>query len=850
MCRVGLPQTVDVCARLGANAPATVPALVRGCLRVAQAATKTVQATASEDHEDQAENENGAAAQANTAWQSIQALAALSPYQGAQTSTVLKLSKFKTTPFAAQRLALQLAVQRQDALGIALCVDKYVNHEEWSKAKDVCRAAVECLSQELSSTADQNHVIPRARLEWILTAFLRLLAFGIVGSTASYDWMKALQDNISSLSSLTHRIMVAIAWLGFAHSSASNTKQGKDNVLSCGEVLSNMISKCPMRYAAFCAHAVATWKEAKPESLGFLLGEVLGLKDSAIADWLVSTNRLTASCAPVLELFPVEEVLQKGINEESVRNDPGFVARCLSSPPTSNLFDEAEVRMVLKTVLGIDHPVDFLVQPDCMDLLRKACSFLGREEMKERHLPLVLPLQLESTALKARDSLLVSDAPVVKEVSTLILNLAYGLCFMQEQPESPFCADLRSLPVNEIYLRIASMPSTTVHRSFREYIRCGIGKRCPEVKAQSRVPDIVRQALILPSLKMKGGQFKTELTKSIRDIIGDSSKDPSGEKVEECFCRAVGSLPQDVLCSTVASAVLSIGYPLVSFPYTKLCKDPLILLKCPMYCWDRPGCRKVLLVVLSSLFRVNDALLNSPEEGYEEASDEYLVARNVVTIRCLLVLMKKCLSMRSCPVTTSFIRLCVAQCPGVGAALLRQGIDDAEIDWMIAHVPEIIDDGQAFQTLLGLQTISTTAERLVAASGVLRIAIVYGHRNEAQAQALALASLSQLIANFFIVIGPVGIPVQTFVGENQGSDATYICRTAAIRMLKSMSYVRGHRHGLRNECVMALQKLARLCKGEEIVGGLPASLAHRQKSFIREMLDGISKALTAMGSNM
>lgn len=249
-------------------------------------------------------------------------------------------------------------------------------------------------------------------------------------------------------------------------------------------------------------------------------------------------------------------------------------------------------------------------------------------------------------------------------------------------------------------------------------------------------------------------------------------------------------------------------------------------------------------MVLFHLFRVNDALVESVSEDHEESAEEFRTSRNVLFVRCVLALMEKCPTIRSCSFASGFIRASVSECPGIGAAIVREGMGDAELDWFIINVPEVMSVGNAYQNLLALPTIPTASERLLAASAVLRISIIHGHRDEVKAQEMALSAISVLISNFFIVIGPVGVPVSTFVGEDK------FCRGAALRMLKSISHVRGQRQGLRNECVMALQKLARLCKGEEIVGGLPASLANRQKVFLREMLDGINKALFALGSSL
>jgi hypothetical protein len=68
--------------------------------------------------------------------------------------------------------------------------------------------------------------------------------------------------------------------------------------------------------------------------------------------------------------------------------------------------------------------------------------------------------------------------------------------------------------------------------------------------------------------------------------------------------------------------------------------------------------------------------------------------------------------------------------------------------------------------------------------------------------------------------------------------------------LKYLTKVRGYRTGLRNECGMALQKLVGLCKGENIVNGIPIAVASRQKNLLKELMDAIIKAANAMASGI
>jgi hypothetical protein len=99
------------------------------------------------------------------------------------------------------------------------------------------------------------------------------------------------------------------------------------------------------------------------------------------------------------------------------------------------------------------------------------------------------------------------------------------------------------------------------------------------------------------------------------------------------------------------------------------------------------------------------------------------------------------------------------------------------------------------------------------------------------------------------VLGPVGVPVNALIEEN-GMDLTQVCRKATFRMLSALQNVRGSRIGLKNECAMALQKLASLCKSESGMAGVGGSVANRRKALLKEIWDALVKALNAMGSGV
>jgi hypothetical protein len=121
-----------------------------------------------------------------------------------------------------------------------------------------------------------------------------------------------------------------------------------------------------------------------------------------------------------------------------------------------------------------------------------------------------------------------------------------------------------------------------------------------------------------------------------------------------------------------------------------------------------------------------------------------------------------------------------------------------------------------------------------------------GFGSDDTSKQLVVAALSQLVSSFFLVLGPVGVPVAAILGS--GHDATMMSRNAAFRILYAMRRVQTYRSEVRNECVVAVQKLVGLCKGENILAGLPGAVASRQKKLLKELLEALSRANNAMGN--
>lgn len=488
-----------------------------------------------------------------------------------------------------------------------------------------------------------------------------------------------------------------------------------------------------------------------------------------------------------------------------------------------------------------DHLVPMFVEESAASLLRRDGP----------QLPLVLPLQLEMMA----NGLSFDSSRWSSRESTFLLCLLYCFCFKDQigSDQSPFAFDPRDLPLVEVRSLCERFPDSLVSSSMRLKLKGLIDRHCPEIAERSllrleRHGSAQSEAV---SHRSDAGRLSTSLVLSrcLRQSLEDSSSDPSGLLAERAFVMASTDLNDASLFTTTIDALMAEPHePVRVFTYSGLCRDPLVLMKCPLSVWERKGLRRVVLLMLGSLLRTNDNVAKQFAPN-EETRQEYIEARNELVVRCLVTTMAGSTE-GYCSMTVALIRYVTARDRGVTAMMLKQGLSDEALDWFVDWIPESMEDAAALSVILSERSSLTTAERLVAADGILRIAIAHGHRQSKEAKELVFAALSQLIACFFLVIGPVGVPVNALVGDGHGLDATHISRKAAFRMLKALQRVNSYRSQLRSECVMALQKLAGLCKGENIVGGVPGAVANRQKALLKELLEAVTHASSAMGSGL
>jgi hypothetical protein len=234
----------------------------------------------------------------------------------------------------------------------------------------------------------------------------------------------------------------------------------------------------------------------------------------------------------------------------------------------------------------------------------------------------------------------------------------------------------------------------------------------------------------------------------------------------------------------------------------------------------------------------------------EESAEQLLAARDAIVVRCLLTVVRGGGDSHwagGCSMTTSFVRWLISSRSGLVGLLVKQGLEERDLDWLVENVPETMNDSHVLLQIVSERSSLTAAERLVAADAVIRIAIVHGHSKDTEAAQLSLSALSQLVDSFFLVLGPVGVPVNALLNDDSGTDITQICRKAAFRILKALQRITGRRSNLRKECGIVLQKLAALCKGESAVAGVLGLAAGRRKQLVKDIYDATVKAGSAMG---
>ncbi|CAJ1953893.1 unnamed protein product [Cylindrotheca closterium] len=515
----------------------------------------------------------------------------------------------------------------------------------------------------------------------------------------------------------------------------------------------------------------------------------------------------------------------------------------------------SEIEDVLKSILcSTNNSHAFIQRAAVLQFVVQATKFLcaGREMV----VPLIMVPQLEllGTRLKVETT----EDKLDDIQSRFLLQLLHAMEFLEQNPDSPFSIDPRTLPVKEAIL-LAEFLEKRSNGFLLEQIVSYVTKQCPEVLelsypvwTQKRQHSMRKShSALLPRSDMMNLLRRTIESYLVKSPT-ECNKDKGGSELERIFLDTRLQTSDSDLACTVVSAMLSSPHqPPLSLTYPKLCRDPLILLKCPFKVWSCTGLRRTGLSILCLLLESNEAIVWS-DAPTEESAEEYLAARDALVVRCLVTAMSGSENdvspLPHCSMTTSIIRLLTRRRKGIVALLVKQGLPEESLDWMVEFVPEVMNDSQDMLQMLSDQRSLTPAERLVAADAVLKIAIVQGQSNEVDAANMAYIALTQLCDALFLVAGPIGVPVNAVLEDNSGLDVTHRSRKAAFRMLQTLLTVRGRRTNLRKECELALNKLAGLCKNESAVSGVSGTVAGRRNALLKEIFDAATKATNAMGS--
>jgi hypothetical protein len=915
LCRAAVPQAADLIGCMGANFPAAVPCLLRGCMDVCQLAQQATPRNVTIE---------------TVAKKGITALADLSDREMSRVRTVLRQTGICFD------LQLDLAI-RQDALAAACLLTEHLSRDAdlervnlAARKTDTTRDGLSGSRKESvgSSHTKENDEEPPHPLSLLhllekspglMHRTLKCLGGNLLLSRSSehshgpsvkswgrdsiflaaYTWLmlrvrldhflKSPLHGTKSMSRVVERLCSSLAFLEQAASEGhvSATKQKSESALDrpyslilcavvttlaqvvnmddeAGVVQRDKCASCLRSMFTYQGHSLktnvilarfaSTFKYSAPANLRDVIEEVLLQRTSIpkvplFRKSAALVQRLSACSDWISQHLEVDfdAVVDRGMTTESFLVDQSAMLEVVKFQRDANVVELQSVRRVLKAILeDSENSLALLRSHTIPNLIDTATCLLLRSDGPK--IPLVLPLQIEKLAMQIT---LQQASPLGKLECQFLLQVLYCCAFANQEPTSPFrVSDFRLLPMREILL-VCDSTSTKASMSgaVRSTLKLAVSRLCPEVRMQALRHTIqVRSRHNTSSLSRPNEEVgRKQLLQVLRKSMSNPDEDPLGCFAEKAFIIARAQLKDSDIFTTTAIALMSKpNSPARYFTYSQLCRDPLVLLKCPINVWDRKGLRRIVLTVLATLLDTNESLVRhvSPRA---DTRNEILAAQTSLVVRCLITAMSSPPKERYCTLATGIIRKAIAKHRGLVGILLKQAVSEAALDWLVEFVPESMD--HSLDAVLSDRSSLNTAERLVAADGILRIAVAHGHREPAESEALAYAALAQLIVSFFLVIGPVGVPVNTLV-SGSGLDATQVSRRATFRMLKCLKHVRGYRTGLRNECGMALQKLMGLCKGESIIGGIVNAVANRQKSLLKELIDAIMKAGNAMASEI
>ncbi|KAL7565042.1 hypothetical protein ACA910_020752 [Epithemia clementina (nom. ined.)] len=909
LCYAGQPQTPHLIRRLAVNCPAAIPCLVRGCLDSIARSSSSFATNNNNNDESGTPSHTSPATNARLklAHVSILELSKLSDRERQRICSTLRVSIDRAPELSPVLLKLQLdmLLTHRDPVDLACFLIRHLpvlpfQHLPPSQNPDL---VVEQPISDYSSisVADRkpslaHHIAEKAAT--LIPLISDILLGGLTRIVCS--------ELVNGRQRFGKSCLLLRSWLWLSLTQRTATfnpdkidNGARSNILRLGSslvtLLQNRESNCDDLYCMIlpCLLLIAfvleqpdetgesrhvevknfwgvlndLWGKAttpKARAFGSCIASTLLAEEAPephlrtfLLEWLGADAELIASCRSRLlgdeshfrvwatTKLDLPSFVLSALEDKTVQCDLSSLQMATTSSP--RLITREKVKGLLRSILlnpGRAQAFKLLSENRTLDVLIRIVSFLNDGE--EVNFPVVMPLDIEMQAVAfMKKSAITLDS----ESAVFLLQLVYCFAFRSAAPPSPFAFNPRSMPLRQVVGALCGPLREKISARIRSFLLEQVETAVPEAVELARYEKRIFECSRILHTPMGFGTDKECLMKLFHSSISNKTTDQSGSLAEQLFIQVLQRFSDQDLVSATASALLSEPTaPRLFITQAKLYEDPLAILKCSMtYYWTRPGVRRVVLFLLALLLNANSSILLSIELGDETAALELAAARDLLVVRCLIA--SGLAGSRRCSATVGMVRWIVCSQEGLAASLYKQGLPPEELDWLIDNVPEMMKDPTAFADLFSDRISASPTERLAIADGVLRAVVLYGQRNGSHSEALVLGSLSQLVAGFFLVLGPLGVSVSTLMSGNDSSvDATQLSKRSALRILKHLTGVRGYRTGLRNECVIALQKLHRLCKGEELVGGLPVAIGARQKGTLREIQDAIGKAMLSMGA--
>lgn len=469
-------------------------------------------------------------------------------------------------------------------------------------------------------------------------------------------------------------------------------------------------------------------------------------------------------------------------------------------------------------------------------------------------IPIVMPLSLQLLAQALQWDEIANDAESSKtNLSQFILQLVYALEFVEQYPMSPFIVNARLFPLKKSLAFLVrdneiEIGSGSLHFTLEKLIM----KQCPDIIRAKETNYVQLLGSDKPICNPK------DVYDSICDCINGRNAHESGLPVEEIYLRSRSIYPSLNVDVEAVRAIMATGQSQPKYySYLALCKDPLVLLKARASIWKVNDLRHILLQILESLMSANECLVMQSSVTNDVAED-YLIVRDTIIVRCIVLVCgsslllgacesKLAASIRSCVRCIDLVRSIVTKRRGIIAAILKQGLPENCIEWLIEFVPESILDGLIIIALLDEKGLLTAAEYLTVASAGLQVAAVLNSPHGMNKDLIS-ASVAVLLESFPLVIGPIGVPVSILRDEN-GQDVTYVCRKLMFRMLDTLSSLRDEYTDLRDE---ALTNISTMCVNENnAVAGIPGGLAAtNRKAVLKEIWEKCDAALNKANNTL